>query len=201
MEKITIDTNIAESPYSPIGKIGDKSVEAKKYLSYKEKEDVAYAMVELGSFIDEEYGLMIDMVGHKAIEYILIVGAYTNIDTSAWMTPENAKELYALLQREGIVDALEEHASKDLSILYDLYFDVLDGVQQKIHAEHSLEQKVLKALGGILGDESFAETVSKSEGINSFLVNAFMALNNGKNESKAKEAGGNMINFSKRRKE
>ena len=177
-----------------------KSIEVKTEIPYEEKEQMAKEYVAYTTVLDEENYAVYESYQTELIELLLTCKYYTNIDTDEMQDERSWKMLYDYLAANKMLEELRCVVQEDFYRVIGIGSYISDSLKKTFEAKHSLSVRLLKTFGSILTDEDMAETLAKSEEVNSVMLDLIGAYKE-KSANKTMWTGnGTVVNFSKKKK-
>lgn len=196
---VTADMIKFDEAKTVTGKDG-KSIEVKTEIPYEEKEQMAKEYVAYTTVLDEENYAVYESYQTELIELLLTCKYYTNIDTDEMQDERSWKMLYDYLAANKMLEELRCVVQEDFYRVIGIGSYISDSLKKTFEAKHSLSERLLKTFGSILTDEDMAETLAKSEEVNSVMLDLIGAYKE-KSANKTMWTGnGTVVNFSKKKK-
>lgn len=181
------------------GKDG-KSIEVKTEIPYEEKEQMAKEYVAYTTVLDEENYAVYESYQTELIELLLTCKYYTNIDTEEMQDERSWKMLYDYLAANKMLEELRRVVQEDFYRVIGIGSYISDSLKKTFEAKHSLSVRLLKTFGSILTDEDMAETLAKSEEVNSVMLDLIGAYKEKSANKTMRTGNGTVVNFSKKKK-
>lgn len=177
-----------------------KSIEVKTEIPYEEKEQMAKEYVAYTTVLDEENYAVYESYQTELIELLLICKYYTNIDTEEMQDERGWKMLYDYLAANKMLEELRCIVQEDFYRVIGIGSYISDSLKKTFEAKHSLSVRLLKTFGSILTDEDMAETLAKSEEVNSVMLDLIGAYKEKSANKTMRTGNGTVVNFSKKKK-
>lgn len=177
-----------------------KSIEVKTEIPYEEKEQMAKEYVAYTTVLDEENYAVYESYQTELIELLLICKYYTNIDTEEMQDERSWKMLYDYLAANKMLEELRCIVQEDFYRVIGIGSYISDSLKKTFEAKHSLSVRLLKTFGSILTDEDMAETLAKSEEVNSVMLDLIGAYKEKSANKTMRTGNGTVVNFSKKKK-
>ncbi|MBP3647553.1 MAG: hypothetical protein J6K55_14140 [Clostridia bacterium] len=127
---------------------------------------------------DEDSGIAYDSYNSELIRVFLILAHYTDLDLSAYDTPEGRYEIYDILATNGLLREIMDIVEYDMDDVESIMHKVQCAAKRDFETKHSLGYRVGKAFESLLGTENLTETVAKAEKLNSKLIDMLAAVQN-----------------------
>lgn len=177
-----------------------KTIEVKTEIPYEEKEQMAKEYVAYTTVLDEENYVVYESYQTELIELLLTCKYYTNIDTAEMQDEHSWKMLYDYLAANKMLEELRRVVQEDFYRVIGIGSYISDSLKKTFEAKHSLSVRLLKTFGSILTDEDMAETLAKSEEVNSVMLDLIGAYKEKSANKTMRTGNGTVVNFSKKKK-
>lgn len=197
--KITADMIKFDEAKTVTGADG-KSIEVKTEIPYEEKEQMAKEYAAYTMVLDEENYAVYHSYQTELIELLLICKYYTNIDTEEMQDERGWKMLYDYLMTNEMLEKVRCLVDKDFYRVLGIESYISDSLGKTFEAKHSLPVRLLKTFGSILTEEDMAETLAKSEEVNSVMLDLIGAYKEKSANKTMRTGNGTVVNFSKKKK-
>lgn len=125
---------------------------------------------------DEKKGIAFEGYNADLIHAFLVLVHYTDLDTSAFDTAEGRQELFDIIATHGLWESIMEIVEDDLEDVDCISARLETSARRSFEHEHSLHFQALKTFQSLLGTEDVTETIAKTEGLNSKLIDMLGAL-------------------------
>lgn len=180
--------------------VDGKSIEVKSAIPYEEKEQMAKEYVAYTTVLDEENYVVYESYQTELIELLLTCKYYTNIDTEEMQDEHSWKILYDYLAANKMLEELRRIVQNDFYRVLGIGSYISDSLKKTFEAKHSLSVRLLKTFGSILTEEDMAETLAKSEEVNSVMLDLIGAYKEKSANKTMRTGNGTVVNFSKKKK-
>ena len=180
--------------------VDGKSIEVKSAIPYEEKEQMAKEYVAYTTVLDEENYVVYESYQTELIELLLTCKYYTNIDTEEMQDEHSWKMLYDYLAANKMLEELRRIVQDDFYRVLGIGSYISDSLKKTFEAKHSLSVRLLKTFGSILTEEDMAETLAKSEEVNSVMLDLIGAYKEKSTNKTMRTGNGTVVNFSKKKK-
>lgn len=114
---------------------------------------------------DEERGRVAESYNRDLLWTMLMMRYYTDLDMTAYDTPDGRYALYDILQSHGALEKIMEWTEKDLWRAEEIYHRISYSATRNFEQKHSLEHKLTALMGELLDGERFAQTMEKAEAL------------------------------------
>lgn len=196
---VTADMIKFDEAKTVTGKDG-KSIEVKTEIPYEEKEQMAKEYVAYTTVLDEENYAVYESYQTELIELLLTCKYYTNIDTEEMQDERSWKMLYDYLAANKMLEELRRVVQEDFYRVIGIGSYISDSLKKTFEAKHSLSVRLLKTFWSILTEEDMAETLAKSEEVNSVMLDLIGAYKEKSANKTMRTGNGTVVNFSKKKK-
>lgn len=177
-----------------------KSIEVKTAIPYEEKEQMAKEFVAYTTVLDEENYTFYTSYQEALIQLLLTCKYYTNVDTEEMQDEHGWKMLHDYLTTNKMLEKLHSIVSDDVGRVLVIAFRISTSLESTFAAKHSLPVRLLKTFGSILTEEDMAETLAKSEEVNSVMLDLIGAYKEKSANKTMRTGNGTVVNFSKKKK-
>lgn len=128
------------------------------------------------TIFDEESGVAHEGYNAKLLRAWLILTHYTDLDLTAYDTPEGRYAVYDILASHGAWPKIMALVGEDMTDVDGICQLLQSAAKQRHERKHSLEYRLGKVFDSLLGAENLADTIARAEGLNSKLIDMLGAL-------------------------
>lgn len=168
VEKIMIKSNEFEPEWVTVGETPIGELKVKKWIPYKEKEQMARSIAFFVMNMDEDSDTVVVSHNLGLLKEFMFISNYTNIEAEL-EDEKTAMDLMELvtdwLSSTGLRKKAYEVADEDFSMVEEMLDQMIGAYMDAFDATHSLAGRVKKSFAEVLNGESLGDTIAKSEDV------------------------------------
>jgi len=187
MKKVTFEkVDMDFSNYDKELDVFGQKFHVRKAISRAEKDEAAMEIIARGVNFDEDLGIQYKAVNFDAVNRLIRVKYYTDIDVDPYYTEEDLYELYDMLSASDAWDEIFHYTLRDgieLSNVVDGYLYTFAKIFER---RHTLDFTLRKMLTSVEDQSQQAKIVAEAADVNAQLIRMFDAFRAQNKDNKGK---------------
>ena len=156
----------AREPKIKVLKLLGQDVQVKDYIPYEEKREMVEKIVYGGYYSNADLGISGTLPIYYAVKFYYIVQYYTDAEIPL----EQAEEVYSQCCKSDEETELYDYIEDDMRIVESMLVDIAIIIESETKARTSIGYVLREILSPILNLDEGTETLSRSEAMNTALL-------------------------------